>query len=163
MLSWVARIDLLKQDLIAKPHAFVMARELPFSIFRCDPASADDSEWAVRQKVQLLATRVENETRRRIVILPLAGADSRPTGDLLRKAEAKLAADARALLLTHATVFAPSAERISSLFEQLHPSVRAPTVLFYTRTWSHMPNSKGWCPDEQALESYRVKIHGRES
>ena len=59
-----------------------------------------------------------------------------PFMHLLREEETKLPTNTRALFLTHATVFAPSAYRISSLFEQLHRSFRIPTVLFYPGTWN---------------------------
>jgi len=200
MLSLDERLDLLRADLLSDPPAFVMARELPFAIFRYDPGHEEESEWLVRRKIQLLATQVENETHQCVASLSLAGlfwrsieesenieglyrlekehsfqvaerqvnqylsdADFRPLCDLLREEESKLPSDTRALFLTHATVFAPSAYRISSLFEQLHRSFRTPTVLFYPGTWSHTLNYMGLRSDDQALGSYRVKIYGRES
>ena len=200
MLSLDARLELLKGDLVADPPRFVMARELPFAIFRYDPTHEAESEWIVRRKIHLLSTQVENETRQRVVTLSLASlfwksvqesedvegliamerdhsfqvaerqvnqylsdADFRPLCDLLREEEANLPPNSRALFLTHATVFAPSAYRISSLFEQLHRSFKTPTVLFYPGTWSHTLNYMGLRSDDQALGSYRVKIYGRES
>ncbi|HZF21948.1 MAG TPA: hypothetical protein VE030_00620, partial [Burkholderiales bacterium] len=71
--------------------------------------------------------------------------------DLLREEETKLPPNTRALFLTHATVFAPGAYRISSLFEQLHRSFRTPTVLFYPGTWNHTLNYMGLRSDDQAL------------
>lgn len=200
MLCLDDRLDLLKEDLVSNPPSFVMARELPFAIFRYDPTHEAESEWLVRRKINLLSTQVENETRQRVVTLSLASlfwksiqeseeveglialerdhsfqvaerqvnqylsdADFRPLCDLLREEEAKLPAQTRAIFLTHATVFAPSAYRISSLFEQLHRSFKTPTVLFYPGTWSHTLNYMGLRSDDQALGSYRVKIYGRES
>jgi hypothetical protein len=93
----------------------------------------------------------------------LSDPDFRPLCDLLREEEAKLPPNTRALFLTHATVFAPGAYRISSLFEQLHRSFRTPTVLFYPGTWNHTLNYMGLRSDDQALGSYRVKIYGRDS
>jgi len=199
MLSLKDRFDLLQADLLADPPAFVMARELPFAIFRYDPNHEDESEWAVRRKIQLLGTQVENQTSQRVVTLSLASLfwksiqesedvaglialerdhsfqaaerqvnqylsdpDFRPLCDLLREEEAKLPAQTRAIFLTHATVFAPTAYRISSLFEQLH-AASTPHVLFYPGTWSHTLNYMGLRSDDQALGSYRVKIYGRES
>ena len=72
MLSLKDRFDLLQADLLADPPAFVMARELPFAIFRYDPNHEDESEWAVRRKIQLLGTQVENQTRQRVVTLSMA-------------------------------------------------------------------------------------------
>jgi hypothetical protein len=200
MLSLDDRIALLKADLLADPPSFVMARELPFAIFRYDPNLEEESEWTVRRKIQLLGTQVENQSGQRVVTLSLAALfwksiqesedvnglfalerdhsfsvaerqvnqylsdpDFRPLCDLLREEEKKLPTHTRALFLTHATVFAPSAYRISSLFEQLHRSFSTPTVLFYPGTWSHTLNYMGLRSDDQALGSYRVKIYGRES
>jgi hypothetical protein len=93
----------------------------------------------------------------------LSDPDFRALCDLLREEEARLPKDTRVLFLTHATVFAPSAYRISSLFEQLHRSFQTPAVLFYPGTWGHTLNFMGLRSDDQALGSYRVKIYGRES
>lgn len=200
MLSLEDRLALLKADLLADPPSFVMARELPFAVFRYDPTNEAESEWVMRRKIQLLGTQIENETQQRIVSLSLASlfwravresedieglftmerghsfhvaerqvnqylsdTDFRPLCDLLREEEAKLPSRTRALFLTHATVFAPSAYRISSLLEQLHRNFETPTVLFYPGTWSHSLNYMGLRSDDQALGSYRVKIYGRES
>jgi hypothetical protein len=200
MSSLKDRFDLLEADLLADPPAFVMARELPFAIFRYDPGHEDESEWVVRRKIQLLATHVENQTHQRVVSLSLANLfwksiresedvnglfalerehsfqlaerqvnqylsdpDFRPLCNLLIEEQAKLPPHTRALFLTHATVFAPGAYRISSLFEQLHRSFETPTVLFYPGTWGHTLNYMGLRSADQALGSYRVKIYGRES
>jgi hypothetical protein len=200
MLSLDDRIALLKADLIADPPSFVMARELPFAIFRYDPQNPEESEWIMRRKIQMLCTQVENETQERIATISMASlfwrsiqesediagllamerdqsflvaerqvnqylsdADFRPLCDLLREEETKLPKNTRSLFLIHATVFAPSAYRISSLFEQLHRSFRTPTVLFYPGTWNHTLNYMGLRSDDHALGSYRVKIYGRES
>ncbi len=200
MLSLDARLELLKQDLIADPPSFVMTRELPFAIFRYDPHDPNESEWTVRRKIQMLGTQVENASRQHVATISMASLfwqsiresedvaglielerdhsfevaerqvnqylsdpDFRPLCDLLREQEAKLPGNTRAIFLTHATVFAPSAYRISSLFEQLHRSFRTPTVLFYPGTWNHSLNYMNLRSDDQALGSYRVKIYGRDS
>ena len=62
MLSLDDRMVLLTEDLLADPPSFVMARELPFAIFRYDPTHAEESEWTVRRKIKLLSTEVENKT-----------------------------------------------------------------------------------------------------
>lgn len=72
MLSLDARLELLKEDLVANPPSFVMARELPFAIFRYDPALETESEWTMRRRIPLLSTQVENQTRQRVVTLSLA-------------------------------------------------------------------------------------------
>src|SRR5208283_2521254 len=59
VLSLEDRIKLLEDDLKLQPPAFIMARELPFAIFRYDPASGDESEWKMRSEAHKLATRVE--------------------------------------------------------------------------------------------------------
>jgi hypothetical protein len=66
------RIDLLESDLKSTPPAFIMARELPFAIFRYDPHLAEESEWKMRGEIHKLATRVENETGRRVRLISLA-------------------------------------------------------------------------------------------
>jgi len=66
------RIKLLEADLKATPPAFIMARELPFAIFRYDPYLEDESEWKTRGEIQKLATRVENEAGRKIQLISLA-------------------------------------------------------------------------------------------
>ncbi len=83
--------------------------------------------------------------------------------DLPREKEAKLPAVARAPFFAHPTVRAPSAARISSLPEQLRRSFGRPIVPFFPGNWGHTLNHMGRCSDDQALGSYRVKIHGRES
>ncbi|MGC8731358.1 MAG: BREX protein BrxB domain-containing protein [Halothiobacillaceae bacterium] len=200
MLSLDDRLALLQADLLADPPAFIMARELPFAIFRYDPHTAEESEWLVRRKVQLLATQIQNQTQQPAVILSLADLfwrsieeseeieslytlerehsfsvaerqvhlylsdpEFRPLCDLLREEEKRLPKNTRVLFLVHATVFAPSAYRISSLFEQLHRSFRTPAVLFYPGSWNHTLNYMGMRSDDQTLGSYRVKIYGRES
>lgn len=194
------RFNLLQADLLADPPAFIMARELPFAIFRYDPNTAEESEWLIRRKVQLLATQIQNQTQQPVVTLSLADLfwrsiqesedienlykleqdhsfsvaerqvhqylsdpDFRPLCDLLREEEKRLPKSTRVLFLVHATVFAPSAYRISSLFEQLHRSFHTPAVLFYPGSWSHTLNYMGLRSDDQTLGSYRVKIYGRES
>jgi Domain of unknown function (DUF1788) len=49
------RIDLLERDLRAEPMRITVYRDLPFAIFRYDPAE----EWTVRREAGLLATRLE--------------------------------------------------------------------------------------------------------
>lgn len=93
----------------------------------------------------------------------LSDPDFRPLCDLLREEEERLPENTRVVFLTHATVFAPSAYRISALFEQLHRSFHTPAVLFYPGTWDHTLNYMGMRSDDQTLGSYRVKIYGRES
>ena len=63
MLSLTDRINLLESDLKATPPAFIMARELPFAIFRYDPHLDEEGEWKMRGEIQKLATRVEIRLR----------------------------------------------------------------------------------------------------
>jgi len=72
VLSLINRINLLEADLKASPPAFIMARELPFAIFRYDPNLDEESEWKVRSEIQKLGTRVENETGRKVRMVSLA-------------------------------------------------------------------------------------------
>jgi hypothetical protein len=92
----------------------------------------------------------------------LSDPDFRPLCALLHEEEQKLPKDTRVLFLVHATVFAPNAYRISSLFEQLHRSFHTPAVLFYPGSWKRTLNYMGLRSDDQTLGSYRVKIYGRE-
>ena len=73
MLSLSDRIRLLEADLIAIPPSFIMARELPFAIFRYDPLVPEENEWLVRGEVQKLAIRIENKTGRKVSLVSLAG------------------------------------------------------------------------------------------
>jgi hypothetical protein len=72
VLSFTDRINLLESDLKGTPPTFIMARELPFAIFRYDPHLEEESEWKMRGEVQKLATRVENETGRKVRLISLA-------------------------------------------------------------------------------------------
>lgn len=72
MLSLSDRIKLLESDVVAEPPRFIMARELPFAIFRYDPLLSEENEWLVRGEIHKLATRVENKTKRKVGILSLA-------------------------------------------------------------------------------------------
>src|SRR5260370_35448568 len=65
-------IRLLEADLVSRAPAFIMARELPFAIFRYDPLVQEENEWLMRGEVQKLATRVENKTGRKVGLLSLA-------------------------------------------------------------------------------------------
>lgn len=93
----------------------------------------------------------------------LSDPDFRPLCRLLQEEEQKLPPNTRVLFLVHATVFAPGAYRISSLFEQLHRTFHTPAVLFYPGTWDRTLNFMGLRTEDQTLGSYRVKIYGRES
>src|ERR1700733_15374605 len=67
MLSLDDRIALLKEDLLADPPSFIMARELPFAIFRYDPNHAEESEGIIRRKIKLLSTEVGKKNQPRTV------------------------------------------------------------------------------------------------
>jgi hypothetical protein len=49
-----------------------MSSDLPFAIFRYDPAHPHEGEWQVRREIQLLATRVHNATGKRVHRLSMA-------------------------------------------------------------------------------------------
>jgi len=66
MLSLKDRLELLEQDLKSTPPAFTMSSDLPFAIFRYDPANSAEGEWRVRREIQLLATRVQNTIGKKI-------------------------------------------------------------------------------------------------
>jgi Domain of unknown function (DUF1788) len=66
------------------------------------------------------------------------------------------------VFLVHASAFAPSAYRLSSLLEQIGGKIKVPCVLFYPGTWDGSLNYMGLRNTEHALGSYRVKIYGRD-
>lgn len=68
MLSLKERIELLEQDLQARPPRISFYRDLPFAILRYDPAE----EWVLRREIRLLATRLEGDTGRKVEIISLA-------------------------------------------------------------------------------------------
>ncbi len=72
MLSLKDRLDLLEQDLKSTPPAFTMSSDLPFAIFRYDPFLPEENEWNMRYQIQLLATRVENHTGKKVQLLSLS-------------------------------------------------------------------------------------------
>ena len=72
MLSLRDRFELLEADLLARPPAFIMSRNLPFAIFRYDPNHPEEREWKVRKEIDLLTTRVANQLHKRIESLSLA-------------------------------------------------------------------------------------------
>jgi hypothetical protein len=199
VLSFRDRVRLLESDLVADPPAFIMARDLPFAVFRYDPLLSEETEWRVRGEIQKLATRVENKTHRTVNTVSLADLmwqsiresegvealvqlerehgfqiaqrqlnhylsdpDFRPLCQLLLEVTENLKRNSL-LFLLHATAFAPSAYRISSLLEQLGGKLKIPTVLFYPGKWNHTLNFMGLRSEDQALGSYRVKIYGRDS
>jgi hypothetical protein len=49
-----------------------MTSDLPFAIFRYDPGSAEESEWAMRREIENLRVRVENSTKRKVHLISLA-------------------------------------------------------------------------------------------
>jgi hypothetical protein len=55
MPSLKERIELLEDDMRANPPRISVYHDLPFAIFRYDPAE----EWELRREVKLLATRLE--------------------------------------------------------------------------------------------------------
>ena len=64
MSSLNNRIELLENDLKAKPSRISVYHDLPFAIFRYDP----EEEWALRREVRLLATRLEESGRKTGVV-----------------------------------------------------------------------------------------------
>ncbi|HET90960.1 MAG TPA: DUF1788 domain-containing protein [Chloroflexi bacterium] len=62
------RVRTLEADLKASPMRHYIYHDLPFAIF-CYPP---EQEWAVRREVDLLKTRLENDTNRTIAFVSLA-------------------------------------------------------------------------------------------
>ncbi|MBI3468947.1 MAG: DUF1788 domain-containing protein [Planctomycetes bacterium] len=67
MSSLKGRIELLKSDLTAVPPRISVYHDLPFAILRYDPSE----EWDLRQKVRLLATRLET-TGKQVHVIPIS-------------------------------------------------------------------------------------------
>lgn len=68
MSSLKVRVETLEADLKASPMRHHIYNDLPFAIF-CYPPRG---EWAMRREIDLLKTRLEKDTDRRVVILSLA-------------------------------------------------------------------------------------------
>ena len=62
------RVKILETDLKASPMRHYSYGDLPFAVF-CYPP---EQEWTMRREVDLLKTRLENDTRRKIVFISLA-------------------------------------------------------------------------------------------
>jgi hypothetical protein len=68
MSSLKERVRTLEADLKASPMRHYIYHDLPFAIF-CYPPN---QEWAMRREVDLLKTRLENDTHRKIAFVSLA-------------------------------------------------------------------------------------------
>jgi hypothetical protein len=68
MSSLKERVRTLEADLKASPMRHYSYGDLPFAVF-CYPP---DQEWAMRREVDLLKTRLENDTQRKVVFISLA-------------------------------------------------------------------------------------------
>lgn len=68
MSSLKERVRVLEADLKASPMQHYVYHDLPFAIF-CYPPQ---QEWAMRREVDLLKTRLENDTNRQVAFISLA-------------------------------------------------------------------------------------------
>jgi hypothetical protein len=68
MLPLKDRVRTLEADLKAAPMRHYIYHDLPFAIF-CYPP---EQEWAMRREVDLLKTRLENDTNRKVAFVSLA-------------------------------------------------------------------------------------------
>ena len=68
MSSLKERVKTLEADLRASPMQHYVYHDLPFAIF-CYPP---EREWAMRHEIDLLKTRLENDTNRQVVYISLA-------------------------------------------------------------------------------------------
>lgn len=64
MSSLNNRIELLENDLKAKPARISVYHDLPFAIFRYDP----EEEWTIRREARLLATRLGESGKKTSII-----------------------------------------------------------------------------------------------
>jgi len=62
------RISRLESDLRSNPMRHYIYKDLPFALF-CYPP---DQEWAMRREMRLLKTRIEQDTKRQIILVSLA-------------------------------------------------------------------------------------------
>ncbi|HOQ48035.1 MAG: BREX protein BrxB domain-containing protein [Thermogutta sp.] len=67
MSSLAQRLELLEEDLKADPPRISAYHDLPFAIFRYDPAE----EWTLRREARLMATRLE-QSGKRVAIIPMS-------------------------------------------------------------------------------------------
>ena len=67
MLSLKERIELLENDLKAKPPRVSVYHDMPFAILRYEP----QEEWTLRKELSLLATRL-NAIGKDVVLISLA-------------------------------------------------------------------------------------------
>ena len=68
MTSLKERVKTLEADLTASPMRHYVYHDLPFAIF----CYAPEQEWAMRREVELLKTRLEQNTHRAVVFISLA-------------------------------------------------------------------------------------------
>jgi len=68
MFSLKERIRVLESDLKASPMQHYVYHDLPFAIF-CYPPK---DEWAMRRELELLRTRIEKDTKRKVIFISLA-------------------------------------------------------------------------------------------
>jgi hypothetical protein len=68
MSSLKERVRTLETDLRASPMRHYIYHDLPFAIFCYPPGQ----EWAMRREVELLKTRLENDTHRQVAYISLA-------------------------------------------------------------------------------------------
>ena len=68
MSSLRERVKTLEADLKASPMRHYIYHDLPFAIF-CYPP---EQEWAMRREIELLKTRLENDTNHKVAFVSLA-------------------------------------------------------------------------------------------
>lgn len=68
MPSLIERLKMLEEDLKAVPMRISAYHDLPFAIFHYEP----EKERQIRKEILLLATRLRNETNKRVYIISLA-------------------------------------------------------------------------------------------
>jgi hypothetical protein len=68
LTSLKARVRTLEADLKASPMRHYVYHDLPFAIF-CYPP---EQEWTMRHEIDLLKTRLENDTQRQVAFVSLA-------------------------------------------------------------------------------------------
>ncbi len=139
MSSLKERIELLENDMRAKPPRISVYHDLPFAILRYDPAE----DWELRREVRLLATRLEG-IGKEVHIIPMSeflwkAIEETEGLDAIAELERErgyLAAQDQVTTYLSDRDFRPLAQLLAERLNQYDP---AKTVAFLTRVAAMAP------------------------